>query len=177
MALPAALDAELEPLKAFAEELADAARAQILPFWRKPIEVESKHEEDRSAAQVESPVTIADRNAEQAMRALIEERFPAHGIQGEEFGSVRADADFCWVLDPINGTKAFITGKPLFGTLIGLCHKGLPVLGVIDQCVLKERWVGVRGKGTTLNGAPVYARGAASLSESMLYATTPHMFN
>jgi len=160
--------------KAFAEELADAARTQILPFWRKPIEVESKVEEDRPVA--ESPVTIADRNAETAMRALIEARYPDHGIYGEEFGSVRVDAEFCWVLDPIDGTKSFITGKPLFGTLIGLCHRGTPVVGVIDQCVLKERWVGVRGESTTLNGQPVHARGVTTLGEAMLYATTPHMF-
>jgi len=160
--------------KAFAEELAEAARAQILPFWRKPIEVESKIEDDRPVS--ESPVTVADRNAETAMRALIEARYPDHGIYGEEFGSVRVDAEFCWVLDPIDGTKSFITGKPLFGTLIGLCHHGKPVIGVIDQCILKERWVGVRGEQTMLNGEPVRSRGVASLSEAMLYATTPHMF-
>jgi len=165
---------QLASFKSFAEELADAARAQILPYWRKPIEVESKVEENRPVA--ESPVTIADRNAEAAMRALIEQRYPAHGIYGEELGSVRVDAEFCWVLDPIDGTKSFITGKPLFGTLIGLCHHGTPVLGVIDQCVLKERWIGIVGGGTTLNGEPVSACGVASLGEAMLYATTPHMF-
>lgn len=165
---------QISTLTSFAEELAEAARKQILPYWRKPIEVESKIEDDRPVA--ESPVTIADRKAEEAMRALIEARFPEHGIYGEEFGSVRVDAEFCWVLDPIDGTKSFITGKPLFGTLIGLCHYGVPVIGVIDQCVLKERWIGVRGSRTTLNGVEVHARGAASLSEAMLYATTPHMF-
>ena len=115
MALPPAAPsaAELASLAAFAEDLAEAARAEILPFWRQPsLEVESKHEADRSAAQVESPVTVADRNAERVMRALIEARFPAHGIWGEEFGTVRGDAEFCWVLDPIDGTKAFITGRP-----------------------------------------------------------------
>merc|ERR1719199_507372 len=110
---------------AFAEELADVARKEILPYWRKPIEAESKIEPGRPRP--ESPVTIADRNAESAMRKLIEERYPAHGIYGEEFGNVRGDAEFCWVLDPIDGTKSFITGKPLFGTLIGLCHHGKPV--------------------------------------------------
>jgi inositol-phosphate phosphatase/L-galactose 1-phosphate phosphatase/histidinol-phosphatase len=170
-ALPAAV---IDELASFAEELAEAARRVILPYWRKPIEVESKLEEDRPVA--ESPVTVADRRAEEAIRALIEARYPEHGIYGEELGSVRVDAEFVWVLDPIDGTKSFITGKPLFGTLIGLCHRGVPMIGVIDQCVLKERWVGVRGVRTTLNGEPVRARGAASLGEAMLYATTPHMF-
>ena len=169
--LPAALAMEL---CAFAEELAEAARKQILPYWRKPIEVESKIEEHRAVA--ESPVTVADRNAEKAMRTLIEARYPSHGIFGEELGSVRVDAEFVWVLDPIDGTKSFITGKPLFGTLIGLCHHGVPTIGVIDQCVLKERWVGIRGVKTTLNGEIVKAVGKDTLSEAMLYATTPHMF-
>ena len=145
--------AKIDELCAFAELLAETARKEILPYWRRPIEVESKMEDHRAVA--ESPVTIADRNAERAMRKLIEERYPDHGIYGEEFGSVREDAEFCWVLDPIDGTKSFITGKPLFGTLIGLCHRGLPTIGVIDQCVLKERWVGVRGVRTLLNGEPV----------------------
>lgn len=158
----------------FAEKLAEAARQEILPFWRQPIGVESKIEDDRPVA--ESPVTIADRNAEAAMRKLIEAHYPEHGIYGEEFGNVRIDAEYCWVLDPIDGTKSFITGKPLFGTLIGLCHHGRPVIGIIDQCVLKERWIGVVGHGTTLNGKSVHSAGVACLSEAMMYATTPHMF-
>ena len=88
-------------------------------------------------------------------------------LYGEEFGAVRTDAAFCWVLDPIDGTKAFITGKPLFGTLIALCHHGRPIVGVIDQCVLKERWVGVEGKGTTLNGAPVTSTGVGALADAI----------
>lgn len=161
-------------LASFAEELAEVARKEILPFWRKPIKAESKIEPGRPRP--ESPVTIADRNAETAMRKLIEARYPSHGICGEEFGNVRVDAEFCWVLDPIDGTKSFITGKPLFGTLIGLCHHGKPVIGIIDQCVLKERWVGIVGSGTTLNGEPVHASGVADLGEAMMYSTTPLMF-
>lgn len=169
------MDPQLEKeLATFAEELAEAARKEILPYWRKPIEVESKIEPGRPRP--ESPATIADRNAESAMRKLIEQRYPSHGIYGEELGNVRADAEFCWVLDPIDGTKSFITGKPLFGTLIGLCHNGRPVIGVIDQCVLNERWVGIVGSGTKLNGKPVQTRGVTALSEAMMYATTPLMF-
>eukprot|EP00929_Paragymnodinium_shiwhaense_P019046 TRINITY_DN13103_c0_g1_i1.p1 TRINITY_DN13103_c0_g1~~TRINITY_DN13103_c0_g1_i1.p1 ORF type:complete len:651 (+),score=119.67 TRINITY_DN13103_c0_g1_i1:71-2023(+) len=166
--------AVLKEFAAFAEKLADVARKEILPYWRQPLKVESKVEPGRPVP--ESPVTIADRKAEDAMRRLINEKYPHHGISGEEMGDVRMDAEYVWVLDPIDGTKSFITGKPLFGTLIGLCRHGVPVVGVIDQCVLKERWVGIVGEGTTLNGEPVRARGVDKLSEAMLYATTPHMF-
>ncbi|CAJ1394732.1 unnamed protein product [Effrenium voratum] len=158
----------------FAEKLADVAGEVILRYWRKPVEVESKLELHRPVA--ESPVTEADREAEQRMRELIEAQYPSHGIIGEEFGNVRAEAEFVWVLDPIDGTKSFITGKPLFGTLIALLRKGTPVLGVIDQCVLKERWVGANGQ-TVFNQRPVRAKGVRQLSEAMMYATTPHMFS
>mmetsp|Transcript_51808 Transcript_51808/g.110135 ORF Transcript_51808/g.110135 Transcript_51808/m.110135 type:complete len:312 (-) Transcript_51808:56-991(-) len=164
-----------EQLASFANELADEARKVILPYWRKPIEVESKMEHNRPTA--ESPVTIADQRAEETMRRLIEERYPNHGIYGEEYGQVRTDAEFVWVLDPIDGTKSFITGKPLFGTLIACLKNGEPIIGVIDQCVLNERWLGVVGKGTTLNGKSVTTEGCSELKESMMYATTPHMFH
>lgn len=146
--------AEMAELRDFACELADVARGVILPYWRRPIEIESKIEQ--RGTESESPVTEADRAAELAMKKRIEARFPRHGIYGEEFGSVRTDASMVWVLDPIDGTKSFITGKPLFGTLIACLHKGTPVLGIIDQCVLDERWIGVRGEQTTLNGKPVH---------------------
>ncbi|KAL9191555.1 hypothetical protein ACHAXT_001261 [Thalassiosira profunda] len=164
-----------DELASFAAHLADAARSVILPYWRRPIEVESKMEHDRPIA--ESPVTIADQRAEEAMRKLIEERYPQHGIYGEEYGAVRTDAEYVWVLDPIDGTKSFITGKPLFGTLVACLKDGEPIVGVIDQCVLDERWIGIKGKGTTLNGKPVTTSGCAELKESMMYATTPHMFH
>eukprot|EP01052_Picozoa_sp_SAG31_P037568 SAG31_NODE_4872_length_2894_cov_1.862612_2_plen_228_part_00 len=172
------LSTELAELEQFANALADAARTEILPYWRKPIDVESKIEEDRAVA--ESPVTVADRNAEDAMRKLIRDRFPTHGIYGEEFGEERVDADWVWVLDPIDGTKSFITGKPTFGTLIGLLHKGKPVIGVIDQCVLDERWVGVADQKTSFtssgNTTTVVAKGCTVLHDAMMFATTPHMF-
>mmetsp|Transcript_28282 Transcript_28282/g.60274 ORF Transcript_28282/g.60274 Transcript_28282/m.60274 type:complete len:313 (+) Transcript_28282:148-1086(+) len=164
-----------EELASFANELADEARKVILPYWRQPIEVESKMEHDRPIA--ESPVTIADQRAEIAIRKLIEERYPKHGIYGEEYGQVRTDAEYVWVLDPIDGTKSFITGKPLFGTLIACLKNGEPIIGVIDQCVLDERWVGVVGSGTTFNGNPITTAGCSELKESMMYATTPHMFH
>ena len=110
------------------------------------------------------------------MREMIESKYPSHGIYGEEFGHIRVDAEYVWVLDPIDGTKSFITGKPLFGTLIALLHLGKPVVGVIDQCVLRERWVGTTGMGTKLNGQRIMAKGCAELKDALLYATTPHMF-
>jgi inositol-phosphate phosphatase / L-galactose 1-phosphate phosphatase / histidinol-phosphatase len=109
----------------------------------------------------DSPVTVADKAAEEAMRALIHEAFPEHGVFGEEGGlelGKGSGAKFVWVLDPIDGTKSFITGKPLFGTLISLTYDGRPVLGVIDQPITRERWVGVQGRRTTMNGQPLRTR-------------------
>ncbi|MGA7428790.1 MAG: inositol monophosphatase family protein, partial [Rhodoplanes sp.] len=112
---------------AFVDKLATVSGEAILPFFRTSLSID-----DKSAGGVFDPVTAADRAAELAMRALIRSNFPEHGIVGEEFGAEQADAEFVWVLDPIDGTKAFITGLPIFGTLIALLHHGKPVLGVID---------------------------------------------
>jgi len=97
-------------------------------------------------------------------------------MYGEEYGIKDADADWVWVLDPIDGTRSFITGKPLFGTLISLLYKGTPVIGVIDQFVLNERWLGIAGKQSTLNGVPIRTDGATALSNAEMYSTTPDMF-
>jgi inositol-phosphate phosphatase/L-galactose 1-phosphate phosphatase/histidinol-phosphatase len=110
------------------------------------------------------------------MRQLIAQRFPAHGIFGEEFGRERAEADFTWVLDPIDGTKSFISGVPLFGTLIALADRGRPILGIIDQPILRERWIGASGRPTTLNGAAIRVRPCASLAAATVFATSPDMF-
>ncbi len=110
------------------------------------------------------------------MRRLIEARFPAHGIIGEEYGPERADAEFVWVLDPIDGTKSFISGVPLFGTLIALAQGGRPILGIIDQPILRERWIGVRGRPTLFNGAPVRCRPCPALAGATVFSTSPDMF-
>ncbi len=110
------------------------------------------------------------------MRELLEARFPEHGIIGEEFGGVRTDAEFVWVLDPIDGTKSFISGVPLFGTLIALTQAGRPIIGVIDQPILRERWLGASGLPSTLNGVPIHCRSCPELSGATLFATTPDMF-
>ena len=107
-----------------------------LKYFRKVIPVDDKQDK--------SPVTQADREIEQVLRALIKKKFPAHGIFGEEFGNENIDAEFVWCLDPIDGTKSFITGRPMFGTIIGLLHEGKPVVGVVDQAYTRETLVRCR---------------------------------
>lgn len=157
---------------AFVDQLATASGDAILPFFRTSLSVENK---SRGASF--DPVTAADRAAETAMRTLIRRHFPDHGVIGEEFGEERTDAEFVWVLDPIDGTKAFITGLPIFGTLIALLHRGVPVLGIIDQPISKERWVGVVGQGSTLNGRPIKVRACPGLDKAYMYSTAPQMFD
>jgi histidinol phosphatase-like enzyme (inositol monophosphatase family) len=151
-------------LVAFAYRLADAAGEAIRPHFRRLASVETKSDA--------SPVTEADRGSEAAMRALIEATYPEHGIFGEEFGKVRADAAYLWILDPIDGTKSFVSGLPIFGTLIALARRGEPLLGIIDQPILRERWVGARGQPTTFNGAPAACRANARLADSILFTTS-----
>jgi len=159
---------ELDRYLALATQLADAAGTAIRPHFRAKLAVEDKPDL--------SPVTIADRAAEAAMRRLILESFPDHGIIGEEFGAERADAEFVWVLDPIDGTKSFISGVPLFGTLIALAHGGRPIVGVIDQPISRERWVGASGRPTLFNGAPTRSRPCAALAAATVFSTSPDMF-
>jgi inositol-phosphate phosphatase/L-galactose 1-phosphate phosphatase/histidinol-phosphatase len=156
--------AELE----LAEQLAETAGAIARRYFRQPFAIEEKPDH--------TPVTVADREAEAAMRALIEARFPADGILGEEYGPVRTGAARVWVLDPIDGTKSFIAGIPLFGILIALVEQGVPALGVIDQPILRERWVGAAGRSTQCNGTTVRTRRCTELAAASLYATSPDMF-
>jgi inositol-phosphate phosphatase/L-galactose 1-phosphate phosphatase/histidinol-phosphatase len=153
---------------AFAGALADAAATVTRRYFRTRVEIDDKGDA--------SPVTIADREAEAAMRTLIAETYPGHGIFGEEHGRHQTDAEYVWVLDPIDGTRAFITGKPSFGTLIALVRGGVPILGVIDQPIIKERWLGASGRGTTLNDEPARVRACAALDAAYMYATAPEMF-
>ncbi len=132
---------------ALAQRLADAAGAAIRPHFRADVAAESKEDA--------TPVTIADREAEQAMRRILKAEVPRDGVVGEEFGASAGTSGRQWVLDPIDGTTAFLTGRPIFGTLIALLVEGFPVLGIIDQPILGERWLGVTGRPTTFNGKPV----------------------
>jgi len=150
-------------------QLADAAREVVMRYFRQPLGIIDKADE--------SPVTIADREAETRMREIIARAFPDHGVVGEEHGSERVDAEYVWVLDPVDGTKAFLSGVPLFGTLIALTRRGKPILGIIDQPMTRERWVGAAGRPTTLNGATVSAAPRGALSDAVLWSTSPHMFD
>lgn len=166
-------------IRTMAQVSADA----IMPHFRKPMDVENKLE---SATDSESnefdPVTIADKNAEAALRKLINEKFPHHGILGEEYGGENLDADFVWVLDPIDGTRAFVSGLPLWGTLIALCHKGKPILGAMIQPFLNEIYVG-GGSNSWLAAIddetllkPLQTRQKTSLNETILFTTEPALF-
>ena len=154
---------------ALANRLAEAAGAVIRPLFRGTWSDERKP--DRSF------VTEADRAAEAAMRAILEAERPGDGIVGEEYGSVREGAARQWVLDPIDGTTSFIAGRPIFGTLIALVQDGWPVIGVIDQPVLRERWAGQVGEATSFNGRPVRTRACPDLADAVLATTSPNMFS
>jgi inositol-phosphate phosphatase/L-galactose 1-phosphate phosphatase/histidinol-phosphatase len=154
---------------ALANRLADAAGEAIRPFFRATFEHEKKADN--------SPVTEADRAAESAIREILERERPDEGVIGEEFGAAREDASRQWVLDPIDGTISFMAGRPIFGTLIALLQDGWPVLGVIDQPISGERWVGAIGQTATLNGAQVTTRRCADLATASLATSGPHYFS
>ncbi|MDH3472376.1 MAG: histidinol-phosphatase [Rhodospirillales bacterium] len=162
-----------EHLIGFAERLATAAGEVVRRHFRGGLEVHDKADA--------TPVTLADREAEAEIRRLIAESHPAHGVVGEEQGSDRPDAEYVWVVDPIDGTKRFITGNPLFGTLIALLRDGRPILGVIEMTLLGERWIGAAGRPTVLReGAEareVRVRPCPSLGQAVLAASSPHMFD
>lgn len=150
----------------------EVAGQVIRPFFRSGLGAELKGDQ--------SPVTIADRNAEQAMRALLSIRIPEAGILGEEFGLDRPDARLRWVLDPIDGTRAFITGRPSFGILVGLLMDGVPVLGIIDQPITGERWIGIAGETTRFTGpfgGVPGTRSCLSLDQAELSCTSPAMMD
>jgi len=142
----------------------------VRPWFRTGVAADAKS--DRS------PVTIADRTSEQAMRAVLRERFPGHGILGEEFGLEQPDSSMRWVLDPIDGTRAFLTGRPTFGVLIALLDGDRPILGVIDQPVTGERWVGAAGRPTVFRGpmgGRIGCRPCPALGNAELSCTSPEM--
>jgi len=167
MAAPDASGGEPATFVEFAHLLADAAGAVARKYFRTRVAIDEKSDD--------SPVTIADREAEASMRALIAVNYHDHGILGEEEGAERTDAEWVWVLDPIDGTRSFIGGKPTFVTLIALVRDDVPVLGVIDQPVAGERWVGVAGE-TRFNGELVATRDCTRLDRAILNTTGPNFF-
>lgn len=153
---------------ALAHRLADAARAEIVPHFRTAVASEAKGDA--------TPVTVADRAAEKAMRRILKAEVPQDGVHGEEFGIEAGRSNRMWVLDPIDGTTAFLAGRPIFATLIALLVDGFPVLGMIDQPINRERWLGVTGQGTTFNGSPVTTRPCRDLSQATVATTGPQYF-
>ncbi|MGV6871612.1 histidinol-phosphatase [Pseudochelatococcus sp. B33] len=167
-------------IAAFADRLAAASARITLPLFRTQLDAD-----DKSGGGAFDPVTVADRDAEAAMRALIRDTWPDHGIEGEEHGDERPDADYVWVLDPIDGTRAFISGLPLWGTLIGLKHRGRPVFGLLHQPFTGETFSGATFSDSARIG--LYRRGdvrqelrirpRADLGEATLSTTSPRMFS
>lgn len=160
---------------AFIGQLATASGKTILPFFRTSLGVENKN-----AGRDLDPVTEADRAAEAVMRRMIRDSFPKHGIVGEEFGSERADADYVWVLDPIDGTKSFIAGLPIWGTLIALMHRGAPVYGMMHQPYIGERFTGDNGAARYEGPSgrrKLAVRRCAALAEAVLFTTSPRLMN
>jgi histidinol phosphatase-like enzyme (inositol monophosphatase family) len=153
----------------FAGMLADETDAMAMTYFRKPMDVE--HKADLS------PVTQADRAIEATMRERITHQFPSHGIFGEEHENTRLDAAQIWVLDPIDGTKSFVSGMPTFGTLIACLSDGVPEIGIISIPPTGERWVGQLGSPSTLNGTPCRTSGRTQLADATLYTTTPDAFD
>lgn len=162
------------PDRAFFDRLADAARAETLPRFRSGLDVANKE------AKAYDPVTEGDRRAELAIRALIEAEFPDHGILGEEFGTVGLDRELVWVIDPIDGTRAFISGVPVWGTLIGLYRNGRALMGLIDQPFTGERYF-ADGTASFYRGPEgerrIRTRDCKTLSDAILFTTSPHIFS
>jgi histidinol-phosphatase len=160
-------------LAGFVDELATVSGEAILPFFRTALSID-----DKGLPGAFDPVTAADRAAEVAMRTLIQRNFPSHGIVGEEFGNERADAEYVWILDPIDGTKSFISGLPAWGTLIALTHRGLPVLGMMHQPFVRERFTGDGGKARYRGPAgerDLMVRPCGALADAILYTTSPRL--
>lgn len=161
-------DTSLSDLCAFADELADAAGAIACSGFRSPMVVERKA--DRT------PVTEIDRQIETLLRQMIGARYPTHGITGEEFPDHNPDAPFVWILDPIDGTKSFISGIPTFGLLLAVLAGRTPVFGMIDMPVLGERWSSFAGGRTMANGLPCATSSCSSLADAIVLATSPDQF-
>ena len=160
---------DLLPYKAFAEHLADLARPIAKRYFRSDLTVIDKPDA--------TPVTLADMEIEARIREEIVRVYPTHGVLGEEHADSNLDAEWVWVIDPIDGTKAFTCGKPQFGTLVALTYLAEPVIGVIDQPITDERWVGVKGRAAMFNGAPMRVSAKRKpLSETIVLVTTPEQF-
>ncbi|VAV98006.1 Histidinol-phosphatase [alternative form] [hydrothermal vent metagenome] len=165
---------KITEFEALLERLADAAGAQILPYFRTNLAIDNKLENDGF-----DPVTLADRAGERVIRDMIKQAFPDHGIRGEEYGTKPANSRYCWVIDPIDGTRAFISGLPVWGVLIALLEDGEPVLGLMDQPFTGERFLG-GPKGAVFchqdQQTPMQVRACPDLATATLSTTDPNLF-
>ncbi|MBH32246.1 MAG: histidinol phosphate phosphatase [Gammaproteobacteria bacterium] len=154
---------EYKEFEKFANVLADEASKITNSYFRKKINIENKEDE--------SPVTIADKNTELKIRDLISNKYPSHGILGEEYGNNQIESEYIWVIDPIDGTRSFIAGHKDFGTLISLLHNNKPVIGIINCPAHNERWIGVRGQKTTLNNKIIETSKITNINEAYLFTS------
>lgn len=152
----------------FANHLADLSSDIARKYFRL--------ENGEIAKDDDSPVTKADREIEKIIREEIEKKFPNHGIIGEEYGDKNVEADFVWILDPIDGTSSFIIGRPLFGTLIALTYRGKSILGIMNQPITNERWIGIDGEGAWMNGKKIQTRNCKEISDAVICSSSSHYF-
>lgn len=167
-AIPAAVQAELKRLADLAARFADQARGKSLQWFRTPLEILTKLDD--------SPVTLADREVETLLRQAIGKHCPGHGIWGEEHGRGHMDAEFAWMVDPIDGTRSFISGHPLWGTLLAVLWRGRPCMSLIDIPATQDRWTGLVGEPSRFNGLPCQTSHCHRLEDAVLMSTTPDMF-
>ena len=158
----------------FANKLADEANTISMKYFRTSLDIENKSDE--------TPVTIADKNTELKLRSMIEKEYPNHGILGEEFDSINPDAEFIWVIDPIDGTKSYLAGHKDFGNLISLTQNKKPIIGIINCPAHEERWVGAKNQNSTLNKQPTRTSSVTKIEDayffsSGLYFDEPHLRN
>lgn len=152
----------------FLDKLADASGSVIRKYYRQTFAIEAKVRHD--------PVTQADRETEEVLRKLISETYPNDGIQGEEYGVTQGTSGRVWVIDPIDGTRAFAVGRPTFTTVVALCVDGVPVAGLLDQPIVGDRWIGAKNNPTFFNGRPVSTRDCEDIEKSRLILTAPGQF-
>ena len=165
-------------LEAFLNELCDAAAKETLKMFRQPMLVTNKEEENEGGTGFD-PVTLADKAAEKVIRKMIKKRYPDHGILGEEYGSENVDARYCWIIDPIDGTRSYISGLPLWGTLIGLYKNGEPIAGIMHQPFTDERYLS-NGSASVLihrgKRQKIFGRKSHSMDECIMLTTSPTLF-
>jgi histidinol phosphatase-like enzyme (inositol monophosphatase family) len=160
---------KLQEFAQFAQFLANQTTEIARKYYRKTNGEIQKEDE--------SPVTKADREIEKKIREEIEKKYPSHGIIGEEYGKINEDSDFQWILDPIDGTSSFIIGRPLFGTLIALSYKGEVVVGLMNQPIINERWLGIKGQGAFFNDKKIKTRNCQEISDSIICSSSSFHFH